>query len=80
MWYFNHGENKARFTDRAMRSLVRLFNIEGDYFVDNMAKVEVLMDNLQEKSEVDGEPDKKVEPAKLVMDVDDNYRVKGTRA
>ena len=68
--YFNHGENKARFTDSTVRSLVRLFNIEDDNFVADMAKVEVLMDKLQEKSEVDGEPVMKVEPTKLVDDVD----------
>ena len=38
------------------------------------------MDELQEKAETDGKPDKKVEPIKLVKDVDDKYRVQVARA
>ena len=70
--YFNHGENQPRFTDRAVRSLVRLFNIEDNYFIDDMAKVEQLIQGLQQK---DKDSMKKVEPTKLVKDSDGNYKV-----
>ena len=61
--YFNHGENKARFTDRAVRSLVRLFNVEDNYFIRDMAKVEVFIKELMKKAS--DKVDKKVTPIKL---------------
>ena len=60
MKYFNHIENKPRFTDRAVQSLVKLFSIDDSYFVPDMAKVEKLMTDLR-KDEVP----KKVEQTKL---------------
>ena len=60
--YHNHNEKVPRFTDRAVRSLVRLFNIEDDYFIKDMAECEKLVSILENKS-VD---DRKVEPLKLV--------------
>ena len=71
--YFNHKENVPRFTDRAVRSLVKLFSIDDSYFMQDMAKVEKLMANLR-KNEVT----KKVEPTKLQRNKDGTYRVKGT--
>ena len=61
--YHNHNEKVPRFTDRAVRSLVRIFNIEDDYFITDMAKYEKLVSTI-EKNSVDD--DKKVEPLKLV--------------
>ena len=58
--YFNHNENKPRFTDRAVRSVVKLFSIEDSYFINDMAKVEEMMSKLK-KDEVP----RRVEPAKL---------------
>ena len=58
--YFNHNENKPRFTDRAVRSVVKLFSIEDSYFMNDMAKVEEMMAKLK-KDEVP----RRVEPAKL---------------
>ena len=58
--YFNHKENKPRFTDRAVRSLVKLFSIEDSYFMHDMDKVEKLMTDLKQ----DKLPER-VEPTKL---------------
>ena len=45
--YSNYGENVVRFTDRSVRSLVRLFNVEDDYFVRDMESAEKLINELQ---------------------------------
>ena len=37
--YFNYGETNSRITDRAVRSICRLFNIEDNYFVNDMNEV-----------------------------------------
>ena len=37
--YFNHSEKQPRLSDRAVRSLVRMFNIEDNYFISDMAEV-----------------------------------------
>ena len=47
--YFNHGENKPRITDRGVRSLVRLFNVEDNYFIEDMNQVERFIKGLDEK-------------------------------
>ena len=49
--YFNHGEAKARTTDRAVRTICRLFNIEDDYYVRDMCEVEAMIKSLDEKKE-----------------------------
>ena len=72
MRYYNHSENQPRFTDRAVRSLVRLFNIEDNYFISDMAKVEEMMSELNKTKE----EALKVEPKKLVRNDDGTYRVK----
>ena len=74
--YFNHNENKPRFTDRAVRSLVRLFNVEDSYFMEDMAKVERLMAKLQKDDMVP----RKVEPVKLIRDKEGSYKIKGAVA
>ena len=71
--YFNHSEKEPRFSDRAVRSLVRLFNIEDNYFISDMAEVEAMMFDLQKKTE---EEMQKVEPMKLIKNKDGDYRVK----
>ena len=60
--YFNAGDQKTHFTDRAARSLVRLFSIDDNYFIEDMAAVERLVT----KANRDGED--KVKPLKLVRD------------
>ena len=49
--YFNHKENKPRFTDSTVRSLVKLFTIDDSYFMHDMAKAEKLME-IQGKEEM----------------------------
>ena len=71
--YFNHNENKPRFTDRAVRSLVRLFNIEDTYYMNDMAKVDKLITELR-KDEVP----RKVETSTLQRNSDDTYKIKGS--
>ena len=73
--YFNHAEEKPRFTDRAVRSLVKLFNVEDNYFISDMAEVEAMMFDLQKDAVKEPE---KVEPTKLVRNEDGTYRVKTT--
>ena len=64
--YCNHSESKPRHTHRAVRSLVRLFNVEDNYFVRDMAAVEAMIFNLENK---------KVTPKKLVKNYTGNYKV-----
>ena len=71
--YFNHSEKEPRLSDRAVRSLVRLFNIEDNYFISDMAEVEAMMFDLQKKTD---EEVQKVEPTKLIKNKDGTYRVK----
>ena len=65
--YYNHSESKPRHTHRAVRSLVRLFNVEDNYFVRDMAAVEAMIFDLENK--------KKVTPKKLVKDDAGNFKV-----
>ena len=58
--YYNHSEKNPRRTQRAVRSLVRLFNVEDNYFVNDMAAVEAMIFDL--------ENEKKVSPKKLAKD------------
>ena len=75
--YFNHTENKPRYTDRAVRSLVRLFNIEDSYFMNDMAKVDKLIAEL--KSDEVPVPSK-VAPTKLQRNKDGTYKIKSSVA
>ena len=45
--YQNFGEDFLRFTDRAARSLIKLFHIDDQNWQDDMAEVEKLIDELQ---------------------------------
>ena len=49
--YFNHGQETERKTERSVRSIVRLFNVEDDYFVSDMEKVETLIKELEKGDE-----------------------------
>ena len=60
--YHNHGENNCRYTDRCVRSLVRLFDIEDHYWVRDISEYEALLDALK-KEDARGE---KVTPIRLV--------------
>ena len=65
--FYNSGENHARFTDRAVRSLCRIFNVEDNYFVHDMAKVEEMIKMLDEKVDTTEKPMPEiVSPKKLV--------------
>ena len=61
--YYNANENVPRFSPRCVRSLCRLFNIEDNYWVNDMAKSEMLVKDLMQK-------EKKVPPMKLVKQGD----------
>jgi hypothetical protein len=67
--YHNAAESGPRLSDRAVRSLVRLFNVEDTYFIDDMSEFEKLMAELEKKSE-------KVDPVKLVKGSDGLFKVK----
>ena len=49
--YQNFGESFPRFTDRSVRSLIRLFHIEDQNWQDDMAEVEKLVGELQKDKE-----------------------------
>ena len=68
--YHNAGEAGPRFTDRCVRSLVRLFNIEDSYFVNDLELVEKLLKEINE-NEVDREP--RVQPLRVIKDSSGNY-------
>ena len=70
--YHNHGEAVARYTERSVRSLVRLFHVEDDYFVKDMKLVEDMMKELEKESDVN---DQRVEPMRLHRDHDGSYRI-----
>ena len=49
--YQNSTENEPRFTDRAARSLIKLFNMDDTNWQDDMAKVEGLVDAINREDE-----------------------------
>ena len=69
--YFNAGDNEPSFTDRAARSIVRLFSIDDNYFIEDMAATERTVSKLLTKD------DDKVEPLKIVRDESGEYRLAG---
>ena len=73
--YHNANETNPRFSDRAVRSLVRLFNIEDSYFVRDMAEVESIIKRMEEEYKKDAQ----VKPIKLVKNADGVYSVKASR-
>ena len=46
--YFNAGDRVAHFTDRSVRSVVKLFSLEDNYFVHDMNEVEKLITSLKD--------------------------------
>ena len=70
--YHNANETNPRFSDRAVRSLVRLFNIEDSYFVRDMAEVESMIKRMEEEYKKEAQ----VKPIKLVKNADGVYSVK----
>ena len=75
--YHNSGETNARLSDRAVRSLVRIFNVEDNYFIRDMAEVEEMIKMLNEKAADDSDEtpvlNKKVKPTKLVKVADGGW-------
>ena len=55
--YHNHSEthHNPQFTDRAVRTLVRLFSLEDSYFVEDMTEVERIVGNLNRDTEAEVE-------------------------
>ena len=64
--YCNITEGVARFTEKSVRSLVRLFHVEDDYFVRDLDLAEKLLTSLNEKD------DRRVQPLCLHRDNDGN--------
>ena len=79
--YFNHSEEKARTTDRAVRSLVRLFSVEDSYFIEDMSKAELLIKALEKEAECKIDDKKKdepkVKPTTIVRSPGGSFKIKG---
>ena len=70
--YHNAGESGSRTTDRCVRCLVRLFNVEDDYWVRDMEKVaEMIKEARGIETEDSGEP--VVEPLRVIRSKSGNY-------
>ena len=69
--YHNAGEKEPRFTDRCVRSLVRLFNIEDDYFVNDMDRVKDLLEKVRAEDGKSKHP--LVQPLRVIRDASGNY-------
>ena len=70
--YHNAGENGSRTTDRCVRSLVRLFNVEDDYWVSDMDKVaEMIKEARRVMPEDNAQP--VVQPLRLIRNNSGNY-------
>ena len=59
--YHNQSDKEPKFTDRAVRSLVRLFNVEDNYYIEDMAEVEKIIGDLEDKAKEDEVNTDKVE-------------------
>ena len=69
--YFNTGENKARYTDRALRSVVKLFDLHNTTWREDMDMVQKMIDTLG-----DEEPHHPVvPPLRLTKDAEGNFKV-----
>ena len=75
--YTNAGENGAKFTDRAVRSLVRLFNVEDSYFVDDMAEVEKYVASLdaENTAAAAAEQNRVVQPVRVIRSNTGTYSI-----
>ena len=60
--YHNQNDKEPGITDRAVRSRVRLFNIDDNYSIEEMSKVEKIIGDLENKAKADEENIDKVEP------------------
>ena len=68
--YHNASENVPRTTDRCVRSLVRLFNVEDAYFVRDLDLVEQLIKQMAEK---ESDEERRVQPLRIMRDRSGNY-------
>ena len=70
--YYNAGEDFPRETDRCVRSLVRLFNVDDAYFIRDLDLVDKL---IKQMSEQEGEDERRVQPLRIVRDSSGNYKL-----
>ena len=63
--YQNASESEPRFTERAVRSLSKLFHIDDTTWKDDMEEAEKLVKQLQAQEEGDKEPTKRLKMEKL---------------
>ena len=68
--YTNPGESQPRFTDRSVRSVVRLFNVDEGSWSQDMAEVERLMFDLPKYSK-----EKTVPPLRITKNKDGQFKV-----
>ena len=72
--YFNATEDQPRYTDRAVRSIVKLFDLENTTWRDDMDLVQKMLDALGEEAAV-VPPNPAVPPLRLSRDPEGNFRV-----
>ena len=72
--YHNHGDTAPKYTDRAVRTIVRLFNLDDNYFIEDLAKVEELINAIQRKDVAMP----RVDPVRLVRSSSGVYEVAAT--
>ena len=65
--YRNHSENFNRMTNRAVRSLVKLFSIDEDCIQDDLAVLQKRIDTMSGKDPPGGVPDQAAQPAEHVQ-------------
>ena len=73
--YHNAGESFPRFTERSVRSLVRLFHVEDSYFVHDLEVTEKMIETLEENDEGN---DNAPPPLRLVRLKDGNFKIANT--
>ena len=70
--YHNASEDFPRDTDRCVRSCVRLFNVEDNYFIRDLDLVDKL---IKQMAEQESEEERRVQPLRLVRDSSGNYKL-----
>ena len=70
--YFNYKEKDARFTTRALRSIVKLFHIDEVGFQDEMGELERFLHDLRHENK---QQEDKVPPIRLSRTKDDQYKI-----
>ena len=68
--YSNAGDTASHITDRAVRSIVRLFSLEDTYFIDDMNEVEKLITSVR-----DNTSEKSVQPIRVALQDSGFYAV-----